>query len=436
MSNTIYAHAMHQSDGAGSGLSHLAERPIDTIDLGDMELWSAGPPHELFDRLRREAPVHWSPMATWAGERGFWSVTRWEDIHAISRDWETFSSERGGILAVDNSVPIEMQNAMFIGMDPPRHDRVKALFQRGFTPKRIAEHENSIRAIAARVLEGVENRDRIDLISDVAAPIVGRVAGVFLGYPEEEDAGWAEIASRGLGFGDDELQPEGQGTVQQIIVELLQRVMAMSAERRTHPTDDLTSILVNAEVDGQRLEDHEIAMGFGLLVAAGNDSTKATYSNGMWALLREPLQRRRLIEAPELIPSAVEEFLRMYPAFGHFRRTATRDVELHGQTIREGDKVVMWYPSSNRDESQFECPHLLDVARAPEHQAFGAGGRHFCLGTALARLELRIMFEETLKRFPDMELAGDPEFVRSMFMNQPRTLPVRLRPGVPATACQ
>jgi cholest-4-en-3-one 26-monooxygenase len=179
-------------------------------------------------------------------------------------------------------------------------------------------------------------------------------------------------------------------------------------------------------VDGERLEDHEIAMGFGLLVAAGNDSTKATFTNGMLALLRDPGQLRTLVDDPSKVPAAVEEFLRMYPAFAHFRRTATRDTELAGITIREGDKVVMWYPSSNRDEAVYACPHQLDVERNAEHQAFGAGGRHFCLGTALARLELRILFEEVLRRWPGMTLAREPEMVSSIFINQPRTVPVRL----------
>lgn len=408
-------------------MSITSEQPIDTIDLGDLELWKDGPPHAIFDRLRREAPIHWSPMADIEDEAGFWSITRAEDIHAVSRDWEAFSSERGGILVLDHAIPVEIQNAMFIGMDPPRHDRIKALFQRGFTPRRIAEHEQEIRDIAVRVLDRVAGRDEIDLVADVAAPIVGRVSGSFLGTPEDEDALWAEIANRGLGFGDEQLQPDGNETVQQVITEILQRVMAMAADRRAHPTDDLTSLLVHAEIDGERLEDHEIAFGFALLVAAGNDSTKATFSNGMWALLRDRTQMDKLVAHRQVIPSAVEEFLRMFPAFGHFRRTATRDVTMHGVTIREGDKVVMWYPSSNRDEAVHACPHQLDVTRNPEHQAFGAGGRHFCLGTALARLELRIMFEETLKRFPRMELAAEPDVVRSMFLNQPRGLRVRLR---------
>ncbi len=403
------------------------QESLDTLDLGDVELWRDGPPHEIFDRLRREAPVHWSPMATWPEEAGFWSVTTAELIHEVSRDWQTFSSEKGGILAVDHATPVEVQNAMFIGMDPPRHDRIKALFQRGFTPKRIAEHERDIREIATRVLDRVAAQGEAELIKDVAQPVVGRVIGSFLGTPEEDDVAWAELANQGLGFGDDELQPEGNATAHKVIAEVFERVMKIAAERREHPTDDLTSLLVHSEVDGEKLEDHEIAFGFGLLVAAGNDSTKATYSNGMLALLRNPEEMRKLVDDPSKIPAAVEEFLRMFPAFAHFRRTATRDVELGGQLIREGDKVILWYPSGNRDEAVYQCPHQLDVERNPEHQAFGAGGRHFCLGTALARLELKILFEETLARFPDMTLTSQPEMVRSLFLNQPRTVPVRLR---------
>jgi cytochrome P450 len=212
------------------------------------------------------------------------------------------------------------------------------------------------------------------------------------------------------------------------IPEIFRRCTEMIAARRAEPTDDLTSVLVHAEIDGQKLEEHEIVMGFFLLMAAGNDSTKATYCSGIKALMEHPEERRLLVEDPSLIPSAVEESLRMFPAFAHFRRTATSDTEVAGQQIREGDKVVMWYVSSNRDASRYEEPDRFDVRRNPEHQAFGAGGRHFCLGTALARLELRIMLEETLARYPEMERAGPTTFVESGFINQLKTLPVALGP--------
>jgi cholest-4-en-3-one 26-monooxygenase len=189
-------------------------------------------------------------------------------------------------------------------------------------------------------------------------------------------------------------------------------------------------VLVHAEIDGERLEEHEIVMGFFLLMAAGNDSTKATFCSGMRALLEDRTQLRKLVDDPALIPGAVEESLRMFPAFAHFRRTATRDVELNGAQIKAGDKVVMWYVSSNRDETRYEDPDRFDVERNPEHQAFGAGGRHFCLGTALARLELTTLFEETLARYPDLELAGRPAYAESPFINQLKTLPVRLNAAV------
>lgn len=406
-------------------MSTAAETPVDQIDLGDMSLWVDGPPHDLFERIRNEDPVHWSPMATWDNEPGFWSITLAEDIHEISRDWETFSSEKGGIVAADHSIPLEFQNAMFIGMDPPRHDRIKHLFQRGFTPKRIAEHEATIQEITERYMDLLAGRTEFDLVEDIAQPVVGRVIGSFLGAPEEDDAMWADFANRGLALGDDELQPEGQGTVLELIQRGVTRVIEMAAERRQNPTDDLTSLLVHAEIDGEHLEDYEIASGFALLVSAGNDSTKATYSSGMLALLRNPDQMQKLIDDPSKIEPAIEEFLRMFPAFAHFRRTATKDIEFRGKLIKEGDKVLLWYPSSNRDEAVHSCPHQLDVERTEEHQAFGAGGRHFCLGTALARLELKILFTETLKRWPDMELV-ESEAVRSIFANQQRFVKVRV----------
>jgi cytochrome P450 len=396
----------------------------------ERELWQDGPPHALFGGLRAGCPVHWTPRITeYPEEAGFWSVTTADDVHEVSHDWRTYSSERGGITALTNAVmPLELIQAMFIGMDPPKHDRLKMLFQRGFTPRRIAEHEDAIRAIAVGVLEGLGERRECDLVTEVAQPVVSRVIGSFMGTPAEDDAIWARLMNATLGAGDPDLNPEGvESVMERDVPEIFERCRRLIAERREHPTDDLTSVLVHAEVDGQRLEEHEIVMGFFLLVAAGNDSTKATYCSGMRALLEHPDQRRLLLDDPTLIPSAVEESLRMFPAFAHFRRTATRDAELNGQSIREGDKVVMWYVSSNRDESRYEDADRFDVTRNPEHQAFGAGGRHFCLGAALARLELRILFEETLARFPAMELARAPEYVESPFINQLKTLPVRLR---------
>jgi len=405
-----------------------ANEDLDGVLLIERERWPDGPPHELFKRMRNECPVHWtSHVPEFPESAGFWSITTADDVHTASRDWQTYSSERGGIVAVTANFPLELMRAMFIGMDPPKHDRIKQLFQAGFTPKRIAAHEEEIRRIVVATLEGLEGQERCDLVVDVGQTVVSRVIGSFMGIPPEDDAMWARMMNATLGASDPDLNPDGvEGAVEKTVPEIFERCGEMIAARRENPSDDLTSVLVHAEIEGEKLEEHEIVMGFFLLMAAGNDSTKATYASGMRALLEHPDQMQQLLEDPSLVPSAVEESLRMFPAFAHFRRTATRDTELNGQEIKEGDKVVMWYVSSNRDETRYEDPDRFDVTRNPEHQAFGAGGRHFCLGTALARLELKILFEETLARFPEMKLDGRPVFVESAFLNQLKTLPVRL----------
>jgi cytochrome P450 len=405
--------------------------PIESVEISERPLWLDGPPHDFFKRLRAECPVHRTDgISEYPEEDGYWSVTRADDLRTVSMDWETYSSEKGGITALTDSImPLALQTSMFIAMDPPKHDRLKALFQRGFTPKRIAEHEDRIREITVRVLDRLEGREACDLVWDVAQPVVSRVIGSFMGTPEEDDEIWARLMNATLGAGDPDLNPEGEQTVmERDIPEIFERCQRLIAERRERPTDDLTSVLVHAEVDGERLTEPEIVMGFFLLLAAGNDSTKATYASGMRALIEHPEERQKLIDDPALIPSAVEESLRMFPAFAHFRRTATRDTELAGQPIAEGDKVVMWYVSAGRDETRYEDPDRFDVTRNPDHQSFGAGGRHFCLGAALARLELKILFEETLARYPAMELDGAPVYAESPFINQLKTLPVRLGP--------
>jgi len=408
------------------------QRDIRELELTEEGLWTDGPPLEAFKQMRHECPVHWTErFELFPEEAGFWSVTTADDIHTVSRDWQTYSSELGGVLAAAAGFPLELARAMFIGMDPPKHDRLKALFQAGFTPKRIAAHEDSIRAIVRRVLDRLDGpggrSNTCDLVSDVAQPAVSRVIGSFMGIPEEDDAIWARLMNSTLGAADPDINPDGfEGALEKDLPEIFERCRKLIEARREHPTDDLTSVLVHAEVDGQKLEEHEIVMGFFLLVAAGNDSTKATYCSGMRALMEDPEQMRLLLDDPSLIPDAVEESLRMFPAFAHFRRTATCDTELHGQQIKQGEKVVMWYVSSNRDETRYEDPDRFDLRRRAEHQAFGAGGRHFCLGTALARLELRIMIEETLARYPDIAIDGTPAHLESLFINQLKTLPVRL----------
>src|SRR3954467_477088 len=407
------------------------EQPVEEILLGDREHYVEGPPHAIFKRLRSECPVHWtSHLPEWPGEDGFHSVTTWDDVRTVSMDFQTYSSEVGGITALTHSImPLEMQRGMFIAQDPPKHDRLKALFQRGFTPKRIAEHEERIRKIVTDRLDALDPDKEINLVDDFAQPVVARVIGSFMGTDPEDDVVWARLMNATLGGGDPDLNPEGPDAImEKEVPEIFERCQKLIDERRAEPKDDLTSVLVDAEVEGSKLEDWEIVMGFFLLMAAGNDSTKATYCSAIKALVENPEERQKLVDDPSLVPSAVEEAVRMFPAFAHFRRTATKDTEVAGCPVKHGDKVVMWYVASNRDETKFEDPERFDVERNPDHQGFGAGGRHFCLGAALARLELKIMLEEILARYPNLEMTGKPVFVESPFINQLKTLPVRLEP--------
>ena len=218
---------------------------LENVLVGDREHWLQGPPHALFKQMREECPVHWSErISEYPEEPGYWSVTTADDVHSVSRDWQTYSSELGGITAVSRVFPIELTRAMFIGMDPPKHDRVKALFQAGFTPKRIADHEQAIRQIVTGVLDRLEGRQECDLVTDVAQPVVSRVIGSFMGIPEEDDAIWARLMNSTLGAGDVDLNPAGiQGAVENDVPEIFERCRKLIAQRREQPTDDLTSVL-------------------------------------------------------------------------------------------------------------------------------------------------------------------------------------------------
>ena len=402
--------------------------------VADMELWVDGPPHEVFAELRAKCPVHWSPgIAQLPGDEGFWSITTAEHVETVSRDWKTFSSNAGG--AVDLTwagMPedlVELAKTDMINLDPPRHDRLKQLFLAGFTADRIAAEEDRVREAVTNVLDRLDGRETCDLVTDVSKPIVARVIHGFMGIAEEDDERWIYNITRYIALDDPDFNPGGiEEWLGVFIPELMEQCVTLIEERKANPGNDLLSILINAEVEGSQLTDEEIIAGMLLLLAAGNDSTMATYVSAMRALIENPDERQKVLDDMSLVPSVVEEALRMFPAFALMRRTATRDVELGGQQIKAGDKVVMWYPSSNRDESRYKDPDRFDAARKPQHQAFGAGGRHFCLGNALARLELRLMIEETLRRYPDMELAGPAPFTESFFANQHKSLPVRLGP--------
>jgi cytochrome P450 len=401
---------------------------LDSVDLADPAVWDDGPPYELFARMQREAPVHFSSQKNAPEEGGFWSITRFDDVRTVSRDHKTYSSERRGIFNVDDmGVPLDLQRLQLISMDPPRHDRLKALVIKAFTPERIAAHENAINKIISGVLDSVADRERFDLVADVARPIPARVIGSMLGTPPEDDEKLVHWTNVFTAFEDPVIREQWVDTGA-IVNEIVEYVNNQMAQRSGSAGDDLLHAMMDAEVDGEKLNELELATFFVLLMSAGNDSTRATYSATMLELLRNPELRDQLRENPDLFEAAVEEGLRCYPPFAFMARAATKDVELQGKMIKENDRLLLWYIASNRDESVFGNPDKFDITRpglADKHQAFGGRGRHFCLGANLARLELKLWIKQTLERFGDLELDGEPSRVRALFLNQYKSIPVR-----------
>lgn len=408
---------------------------LEGLDLSDLELWQDGPPHEVFKTLREEAPLHWSELGDFGWEPGFWSVVRYDDIAEVGRDWETFSSERSIILVdkletdPDKPDPMDLASHMLITQDPPRHDRLKALTQRAFTPKRALDHTERMREIINfvfdRALEAHPD-GRVDLVQDVGIYVPAMVIGDMLGAPREDADRLVDWTNRTTALEDPRIVPDF-GEVQKALDEFVPYVDGMITEREKNPTDDLTTAFIEAEVDGERLAHEEVLMFFFLLMVAGNDSTRAVFTSGMKNLLEDPEQIELVRSESVPLEQVVEEFVRYNPAFAYMRRTATRDTEVAGQQVNAGDKLALWYVSGNRDDSAFDRPDNFDVRRDPNpHQGFGGGGRHFCMGAGLARLELKLWIEETLRRFPGLELEGDCERVSSTFLNQYRTMPVKL----------
>ncbi|MEZ0054010.1 cytochrome P450 [Mycobacterium sp. MAA66] len=410
-------------------MTTMNDLDLTSVDLADPAVWEAGPPYELFARMQREAPVHHSPQRSAPGEGGFWSITRYDDVRAVSRDHRTYSSEKRGIFSVDDiGVPLDVQRLQLISMDPPRHDRLKALVIKAFTPERVAAHEDAIKQIISGVLDSVADKERFDLVADVARPVPARVIGSMLGTPPQDDerlVHWTNVFSA---FEDPEIRAQWDDAGA-IVLEIIAYLNEQIEQRRVTPRDDLITAVMNAEVDGEKLTELEMATFFALLMTAGNDSTRATYSATMLALMQNPDQLALLRENPDkYIEATVEEGLRCFPAFAFMARAATADIELNGVTIKEGDRLLLWYIASNRDETAFENPHKFDITReglADKHQAFGGRGKHFCLGANLARLELKHWILQTLERFPDLELDGEPTRVRALFLNQFKSIPVR-----------
>ncbi|WP_225992415.1 cytochrome P450 [Actinomadura montaniterrae] len=390
-------------------------------------------PWRMFDALRRTEPVHWNPESD--GGSGFWSLTRHADVVAVDRDQERFTSEKFVNLEEVDERQAEIRRSL-LETDGPRHNALRRVLQREFTPRAVAGYATFLRGLTARTLDRALAHGTFDFVAEIAADFPINVLARMLDVPDGDtrkliDWGNRIIANTDPDYADVLLHSEESERYRDLpfrspaSLEVFEYGRELAAKRRGGAGTDLVSRLVNqTPMDGVPLSDRDFDNYFLLLVVAGNETTRHAITHAMRALIEHPEQAERLREEPELMPVAVEEFLRWASPVYHFRRTATRDTEVGGTAIRAGDKVVLWFASANRDEDVFADPYRFDVTRTPnDHIAFGKGS-HFCLGSALARLEMRIMFEELLPRLADVRLAGGIRRVRSNFVNGIKEMPV------------
>ena len=397
------------------------------------DTWGEGVPHDQFDILRREAPVFWHKETD--GGPGFWAITKHADVKAASHDWRTFSSELGAtfIPTADEEMLAQLQLTI-LNMDPPKHERYRRLVSRGFTPRMIRILVEDIERRAARVIDDVSERGEVEFVEEIAAQVPVQMICEMIGLEKHQWQRMFELSNQLVGGRNDPEYQSAEGP-DAAAMEVYMLCDAVAADRRANPRDDIMTALVNAEVDGERLTDAELNLFFITLIVAGNETTRNLINHSMLALLDHPDQARRLREDPDLWDTAVEEMLRWGSSIHNFRRTATHDTELQGVAIKEGDKVVLYYASANRDEDVFNDPHSFDITRRPnDHLTFGGGGVHFCLGASLARAEIKATMRQIVNRLPDMELTGKPVRLKSDFVNGIKKMPVRFTPIAPAGA--
>ncbi|GAA2734666.1 cytochrome P450 [Actinocorallia aurantiaca] len=396
----------------------MTEQPVnDGINLISGEFWGRDP-HDELRWMRENAPVYRDPHG------GVWGVSKHADLRLVSRTPDVFSNAQG-IRADNPAMP------MMIDMDDPEHKMRRKLISSGFTPRRVSDQEDYLRRICDEIIDEVCERGECDFVSDIAALLPLIVIGDALGF-RPEDRGtlleWSDDMLKALTGGDN---PELLVKAADAFGGFNEYAGQAIEERRKCPMDDLLSVLVHAEVDGDRLDHDSLLQESLLILIGGDETTRHVISGGMYQLCVNPGQRRLLLDDPGLIPTAVEEMLRWVSPIKNMNRTATRDFELRGQTIREGDKVLLLYPSANRDEEVFTDPDRFDVTRTPnDHLAFG-NGPHFCLGNSLARLELKVMFERLLERLPDIEPVDDvePACRPANFVSGYETFKVRFTPS-------
>ena len=399
---------------------------LDAIDLSDHDAFVDHVPHEWFRYLRQNDPVHWNDETD---GRGFWAVTRYEDIRHVHRDVETYSSELGGTSLEDlDEEQIEARKSM-IDMDPPRHDELRGLIARRFTPRAVHVWEEQIRTVVNAVLDTALPMGEFDFVREISSEIPMQIFAEILGVPQDERREIIEIGDRLLGNQDPEFAVTETADEHRNLpfshpaaLEMFEFGRRLAADRRKHPKNDIITQLAF-----EPLTQREFDTYFVLLATAGNETTRHTITHGLLALLEFPEEMERLHSEPELAKSAAEEMLRWATPVHHFRRTVAKDTELAGTPLKAGDKLTTWFVSGNFDEAVFEDPHRFDIGRTPNrHMAFGPGGIHHCMGAHLAKLEIQITFEELLKRSADIELLGPPERLRSNFFNGIKRLPVRV----------
>lgn len=403
------------------GNREVAQIDLESVDLNDLSHFADGPPHELFARMRAEAPVRWNPSANGVG---FWSLTRAEDIIAVSRDPETFSSEAGGVWArPDTIAPLEFTRNLLMFKDGPEHTKFRKILSRAFLPRTVTRLDDEIREIVRGRLATLAGRTESDLVADIAVPVPLTVISRLLGSPDDDIdrlMQWTEQLESGVTHNEDRTQ---------VLGEMGQYFAQLVAEQRGDDRETLADALFNAEVDGKTLNEIEIALFFGILVFAGNDTTRSTFATGMQALIENPDQLDLLRREPDRIPNAVEEILRWASPLNFFARTATRDTSIRGVDIAAGERIVMWYTAGNRDSDMIPNAGVFDITREkPTHIAFGGGGPHFCIGAHLSRRELTVLLEETLPRLRDLAFNGPVTHLRSSWANSLTALPVSHRP--------
>jgi cholest-4-en-3-one 26-monooxygenase len=404
---------------------------LEDIDLIDGSNFVAGVPFEWFRQLRHEAPVYWHPDPT-APRGGFWTVTGYDDCITVNRDWERFSSARRSALFGDmDGDALAQQQLMMLNMDPTMHTRYRRLVNKGFTPKLVRDLERQIVGYADGIIDAVCERGTADFVEEISAELPLLVIAELLGVPQEDRRKVFEWSNRMIGSDDPEYQVPGADP-SEAAMEVFSYAEELAAKRRLAPRQDLVSVLIDAEVEGEKLDQLELDLFFMLLIVAGNETTRNLMSGAMTAFFDHPDQWELLRQDRSLLSGAVEEMLRYVTPVMHFRRTATMDLELGGQKLQEGDKVVFWHISANRDETVFTNPDAFDVTRSPNnHMAFGGGGPHFCLGANLARMEIMVMFDRLLDRIPDIRLDGEVQRLQSNFINGTKHIPVAFAPSAP-----